>query len=236
MKPSLILAFLLCLQPLRAQEMLASADFMNGSIEPMKLYFREEPAPKVDVVPISNAPEGVGSSAVRLDDSEAAGKQGDYSLALPFFPQHEGVLVAKAVVRIPDEQLQGGNTGVDIRMSVGGKNPDGDIPSATYLRIRKNGDQFLWSVYDPRESKHRKIDITAIPGDWYLIEQRIDLQTRTYDWSIQNMSDPSSGEKIEGKNEVFFRAPEACSFLMFGSLARGGAIEIANISIERLNP
>lgn len=202
----------------------------------MKLFFREDPAPKVEVVFLSNAPEGIGPSVVRLDDSEAVEKQGGYNLTLYFSPQHEGVLVARASIRIPDEQLQGGNTRIDIRMSVGGKNSDGDIPSATYLRIRQEGDKLIWSVYDPRESKHRKIDMSVIPGSWYSVEQRINLQTRTYDWSIQNISDPSVGEKVEGENEIFYRVPEEYSFLTFSSLERGGAIEIANISVEWREP
>lgn len=218
---------LLYLHPLRAQETLAFADFSGGSIEPLKLSSDEGLTPNVEVVTTSAAPGGVGTAAVRLDDSEAE-KQGRYGLTLYFPPQQEGVLVAKAVVRVPEGALQGSNTAIDIRMSVGG-----DAYAVTYLRLRKNGDQFLWSVYDPRESKHRTIEMPVSPGDWYAVEQRIDLQNKTYDWSIQNLSDISGAGKAEGKNEVFYQAFDKLSFLTFASVERGGVIEIANVSVEQ---
>lgn len=230
-------SLLLCLLPLQAQETLLHTDFSNGYMDSLRLTFSEGPVgPKVDVVESQDAPEEVGASVVRLDDSDALKQEGYYHLIASFPPQYDGVLVATTFVRVLEEQLQSDNAALDIRMSLGGEGGSGNIPIATYLRIQNIENQFLWSVYDPDQSRHRKIDMPIVPGDWYKVVQRIHLENKTYDWSIQNVSNPGQEEKVEGKEETFYQTPDILTFLTFASVTRGGGIEIANLSVERVDP
>lgn len=227
----LIAVILAIAAPLRAQEILARADFEGGDIAPLKQNHPTSPTPVMKVIEVSNAPEGVGTHVLHLDDSEAEEGKGSYGLTLYFPSVSDGILEATAIIRIPEEGLLGINESLDIRISFGGRSGD-DYPSASYLRIRRSGEKIIWSVYDPRNGKHRGINFVADPGQWCRIVQRLDLKNRTYDWSVEGLGGQGELGKVSGQNELFYQSVETLSYLSFVSIARGGAIEIAEVSVE----